>query len=157
MRKHIGLDDGADGREFWRAHQLDPWHVGIWLYQRNWHLRQPKGVPANIDVMGGRSARGTGIVKLPVREVGASSSVHVEHLLVVSEHEVSVGPVSSAKIPVTCDGMEVPIKDVALDQRVASEPHDYSVPQEWRTQEVVMKVIVVDPYGLRVDGIMDPR
>src|SRR6516165_3658686 len=107
--------------------------------------------------MGGRTRPGA----LP-------SMVHVEFLFVRRlaatvpggtlirpgpEHEIPVGPVPGAKIPVTGDGMIVLTKDVALDQRMASEPHNYAVPIVRLTKPVIQKVIVMDPYGLGLGGI----
>src|SRR5262245_1674997 len=92
MSKHIGLNGGAIRLEFWRAHQLDPWHV-----------RVQEGVPPNIDVMSGRSALRTG----PLWGGWASSAVHVEQLLRVVKLEFPVRAVSGPTVSVSGGGQEV--------------------------------------------------
>src|SRR2546421_5655340 len=155
MGKDVGPHDGAIGMELRGAPHLDRGAV-----------RVQERVIANIEVMPG----GPTVVPGGQEAAVLIESMHIELMGVVAgatergsqdtryatvafvhatvlAHEVAVRSVSRATGPIlAADGMPVPIKDIALDQRVGPGCHRHAIAIS-PFMLVVVNVIVVDLHG----------
>src|ERR1051326_642621 len=131
-----------------------------------------KGVKPNIEVMAGGAVRAATVARSSVVRVERLNTLAVFDTAVV-EHEIPVGPVTAPLTPVSGDGMEVVIEHVALDEHMSSRCYDTvavvrrtrcgvrqaTVAPRRRTIRiiVVVKVIVMNVYGLESRRIVEPR
>src|SRR5438552_5667014 len=142
------------------------------VYVQRCPVTVEKGVIPNIEVVAGGTVRAATVARPSVVRVERLNTVAAFDPAVV-EHEVPVGPVPAPLTPVSGDGMEVVIEHVALDEQVSSRCHD-TVAVIRRTRcavhqaatapgrrtiriIVVVKIIVMNVYGLGSRRIVEPR